>query len=399
MSNKKTVWISIGIIALSVLITSLVFFTEPEAKREGATKKTAMLVEAIPVSRQNYHPVIVATGNVQASRDITLSSQVSGAITSISSDFTPGAYVKKGQMLIQIDPSDYRNTLKLRESDLKLAESDLSIEMGRQDVAMKDYELVGEDLSSQNKSLVLREPQLASAQATVEAAEAAVEQARLNLRRTTIRAPFDAHIISRNANTGSQVAVGAQLGRIVGMKEYWIVTNIPVAKIPYLSFEERKGETGTHVEITSETNWPAGQSRVGRLYRLIGALDDQTRLARVIVRVMDPLAQNEENMDKPPLMIGAFVEVHLEARELPDVVRLDRAYLRKNDDVWVIREGKLEIRDVTLAFQDARYAYISEGLEDQEQVITSNLATVVEEAPLRREKQDSTAAQPSNPDS
>lgn len=390
MNKRKTLLISLGILLLSIVITSLVFFTEPTAKREGATKKTAMLVETTEVARANYRPVIVATGNVQASRDITLSPQVSGAITSISESFTPGAYVKKGQMLVQIDPSDYRNMLKLRESDLELAKADLRVEMGRQDVAKKDYELVGQDLSPENKALVLREPQLQSAKANVASAEASKEQAELNLKRTTIRAPFDAHIISRNANVGSQVGAGTALGRVVGMDEYWVVANVPVSKIPYLSFEENNQATGTPVTIKSETNWPAGQSRNGTLFRLVGALDDQTRLARVIVRVKDPLSQMTDNQENPPMMIGSFVEVHMEAKELENVIRLDRAYLRKNDDVWVMKEGQLEIRDVTLVFEDAQYAYISEGLEDKDQVITSNLATVVEGSALRQESESKT---------
>jgi multidrug efflux system membrane fusion protein len=88
----------------------------------------------------------------------------------------------------------------LRKSDLELAKSNLSIQMGRQDVARKDFELIGQELSAENKALVLREPQLESAKANVEAAQAAVNQAQLNLQRTTITAPFDAHVISRNTN-------------------------------------------------------------------------------------------------------------------------------------------------------------------------------------------------------
>ena len=78
-----------------------------------------------------------------------------------------GDPVKKGEVLLQIDPADYRNTLLLRKSDLELAKSNLSIEMGRQDVARKDFELIGADLSDDNRALVLREPQLESAKASV----------------------------------------------------------------------------------------------------------------------------------------------------------------------------------------------------------------------------------------
>ncbi|MDZ7847924.1 MAG: hypothetical protein U5L96_14835 [Owenweeksia sp.] len=68
-----------------------------------------------------------------------LSPRVSGEVIRLSEEFTPGGYVQKGEVLLQVDPAEYKNALELRKSDLRLAQSDLSVEMGRQDVAKKDY--------------------------------------------------------------------------------------------------------------------------------------------------------------------------------------------------------------------------------------------------------------------
>lgn len=385
MSKNKTLVISISILLVSAVITFIIFTTAPKAQREGATKKTAMLVDVVQVSRGNYTPTIVATGNVQAAKDIILSPQVGGEVIRISENFTPGSFVKKGEILLQINPADYRNTLQLRKSDLQLAKADLRIEMGRQDVARKDYELVGEELSADNQSLVLREPQLESARANVAAAEASVKQAQLNLHRTNIKAPFDAHIISRNTNVGSQLAPGADLGRLVGMDEYWIVANVPVAKVNWLSFAENEARSGSEVKIVNGS-WPSGQFRDGKLFRLVGALDSQTRLAKVLVSVPDPLVRKTTNDTVPPLMIGTFVETYIKAREIKDVVRLNRDYLRQGKTVWVMKEGKLSIRQVDIIFQDAEYAYIKKGLSDNDKVVTTDLSTVVEGSDLRTEE-------------
>ncbi|MEQ8879145.1 MAG: efflux RND transporter periplasmic adaptor subunit [Cyclobacteriaceae bacterium] len=383
MAKKRTFIISILILLSSVVVSSVVFLTEPTAKREGATKKTAMLVEVIEVTRGNFKPLVEATGNVQAAMDITLSPRVGGEITSISENFIPGSFVKKGEVLLQIDPSDYQNTVRLRQSDLQLAKADLAVEMGRQDVAQKDYELIGDELSQENQNLVLRKPQLESAKANVAAAEAALEQARLSLERTTIRAPFDAHIITRNANTGSQVSPGDDLGRLVGMDEYWIIANVPVSKVSRLSFSDEGAEKGSRVKVFNPNIWPYDQFREGKLFRLIGALDNKTRLARMLVSVQDPLVRKSQSDTLPPLMIGTFVETQIEAKEIQDVVRLSRDYMRKEGTVWVMQDGKLSIREVDIIFEDADYAYIASGLEDGEQVVTTNLATVVEGSLLR----------------
>lgn len=389
MSTKKTILISVSIIFGCALVILLIFSTEPEAKKETARKTSAMLVDVAQVERATYNPTVVATGNVTASKDISLSPRVSGEILQISENFTPGANVNKGEVLVQIDPADYRNTVLLRESDLQQAEADLKVEMGRQDVAKKDYELIGSELSTDNKDLVLRKPQLQQAKANVEAARAALNQAKLSLQRTTIRAPFDAHIVSRNANVGSQVNIGDVLGRLVGVDEYWVISNVPVAKVNWLSFEEGTGANGKGAEVIIKNDqiWPSAYQREGRLFRLVGALDNQTRLARVIVSVPDPMAQQTDNDSIPPLMIGTFVETHIQAKPLNNVVRLNLDYMRKNNTTWVMNDGKLEIRELDILFKDADYAYVSKGLETGDQVVTTNLATVVEGSPLRLENE------------
>ena len=384
MSKRKTIFICIGILLLSALVTSAVFLTEPEAQRETATKKTAMLVDVVGVNRGNFIPTVVATGTVQAAKDIILTPQVAGEVIRISENFTPGSFVKKGEVLLQINPADYRNTLQLRKSDLELAEANLAIEMGRQDVARKDFELIGQEMSEENKALVLREPQLESAKASVAAAEAAVDQAQLNLQRTTIRAPFDAHIISRSTNLGAQLAPGAEIGRIVGMDEYWVLADVPMSKVNWLTFSQDRSDRGSEVKIFSNS-WRAGQYRKGKLFRLIGALDAQSRLVRVLISVSDPLARTSIMDTVPPLIIGAFVENEIQAREIQDVIRLNRDHLRQGETVWVMHDGKLQIREVEIVFQDADYAYISKGLSDGDQVVTTDLSTVVEGSELRTE--------------
>jgi len=202
---KTTLVISLAIMVVAILLTVLIFSTEPTAQRVTATKQTAMLVDVSPAEKGDYQPTIVATGTVAPEQDIMLSPRVSGEVVMRSPNFTPGGYVQKGELLLRIDPADYENALLQAQSDLSQAMADLNVEMGRQEVAERDFKLFDDTLSAGSKALVLREPQLNAARARVQAAEAAVKQAELNLQRTAIRAPFNAHILSRNANVGSQV--------------------------------------------------------------------------------------------------------------------------------------------------------------------------------------------------
>ncbi|NGP76120.1 efflux RND transporter periplasmic adaptor subunit [Balneolaceae bacterium YR4-1] len=397
MNWNKTLLISVIILLTGGAVTALIFTTEPEASRSGATQETAMLVNIIEVNRDNYQPIIEAMGTVRASQDITLSPRVSGQIVERSDEFTPGGYVREGDTLLRIDPSDYENNLEQQRSELQQAMADLDLEMGRQEAAEKEYELYGDTLSEQNKARILRKPQLDAVRAQVAAARAAVNRAEMDLKRTTLTAPFDAHIISRNVNIGSQVAPGNNLGRLVGLDTYWVEASVPLSKLRWLNIRNNDNSEGSEVRIRNRTAWQADEYRSGTLFKMVGFIEEQTRMARVLVEIPDPMAYRDENSGSPSLIIGSFVETNIEGNELTDVIRLNRDYVRSNDTVWIMEDGKLRIRDIDVVMRDANYAYISEGLNDTDKVVTTNLSTVSDGAPLRLE--GSASQNSSRPDS
>ena len=391
MNTRKILMICGIILLVAVAVTLLIFMTEPKAQQEGATKQMSMLVEVEVAEKGDFIPVIQATGTVEPVEEVIISPLVNGQVVRRDPAFVPGGFVKKGAILLQIDPSDYRNTLELRKSELLQAETDLEMEMGRQEVAEKDLELVGRDsLSPKQRSLVLREPQLNAVKADIKAAQAAVDQAETNLARTTLRAPFDAHILDQNVTVGSQVAPGDNLGRLVGTDAYWVTLTVPVSKLKWLSFPDSENEIGSMVKIRNTTAWPSGSFRKGYLDKEVGALDAQTRLARVLIRVPDPLAQKMEE-DKPKLMIGTFVEANIEANQIQNVIRINRNYIRNNQTVWVMDNGELSIRNVEVVLTDSDHAYISKGLKEGEKIVTTNLSTVTEGIKLRTRASDSTS--------
>lgn len=380
---KVSLLVGVVILAVAGGLAVLIFSTEPTAQRQGATKKTAMLVEVVEVERQNHQPRIAATGTVEPSKDVILSPQVDGRIVELSPAFVPGGFVEKGDVLVRLESADYRNTLTQRKSELQDAVAALAIEAGRRDAAKAEYDYLNEKLESENEALVLRKPQLEAARQRVEAARAAVAQAELNVRRTTVRAPFDAHILSRDVNVGSQVNSNTRLGRLVGMDTYWIGVEVPLSKLRWLTPAEDPSEA-SEVRVRNRTAWPEDTYRAGHIYKMVGALDPGTRMARVLAAVPDPLARGEAS-GKPKLIIGEFVEVTIHGNQLENVVRIERDYLRDGETVWTMVDGKLKVNDVEVLLQDAEYAYIKSGLGDAAKIVTTNISTVVDGAPLRTE--------------
>lgn len=387
---RTTILVCAGLLLAGAAALVLIFSTEPTPTRETQVRETAMLVDVTRPEAGSFHPVIQAMGTVRPAHEITSRPRVGGQVTGIGGNFTPGGFVAEGEVLLTIEDADYQNALAQRESELAQAESELEMELGQQDKARQDYQSLGRELSPDRKALVLRQPQLQAARAAVKAARAAVEQARLNLERTKVTAPFDAHVLDREVNRGSQVAAGDALGRLTGLDTYWVETTIPVDRLRWLDFADGDPGHGSPVEVRNRTGWPEGVHRDGYLYRLVGELESGTRMARALVAVDDPLAR--KGGDAPRLMIGAFVEARITGREIPDVVRLDRDYLRRDDTVWLMRDGRLAIQPVDIVLRDSQYAYIRDGLAADDQVVTTSLATVKAGVALRTGDDAETAA-------
>ncbi len=383
---------SVGAVIVLLVGAALLSFwikqSEPTAQREAATRRSAAPVETIVVEEGQYRPTLSVLGTVSPARAIVLSPRLSGQVSAVDEAFEPGGLVKAGQPLLHLDAADYENALVTRESALRQVETELAIEEGQQRVARREFALLGEDIDEENRALVLREPQIEALRAKRRAAEAAVVQARLELERTVIRAPFSAQILDRSVELGSQVSAGEELARIVGTDEYWVIATVPMSALQWIEFGDGSVR-GARATIRNRTAWGEGESREGRVKRLIGEVDASTRLARVIVAVPRPLGGDGE----PPLILDSIVQVEIEARPLESVVRLDREFLRQGDTVWVASDDVLRVLPVEVRFSDAEHAYISHGLSAGDRVVTTSLATVADGLPIRDVAETAEAAQ------
>lgn len=381
------IFLCLGILAASAAGIWLIYRTEPTATQIETKRKSAALVETIVVKRATYSPRLVVLGTVQPAQDIVLSPRVSGQVLNMSPSFVPGGMVKKGEVLLEIDPADFENALSIRTSELEQVQADWEIEIGRQKLAEQELKLLGDSIDEINRALVLREPQAASLKSQLNAAKAAVRRAELDLERTKVTAPFDAQILRRSVNLGSQVGPGDDLGQLVGIEEYWVNATVPVRNLRWVQFPE-DGKQGSKVELYNPDAWGASTFRTGYVSRMIGALDQRSRLARLLVTVEDPLGQKN---DAPPLILDALMEAQIQGIKIDNVVRLDREYVRNDDTVWVMSDGKLEIRKIEIAFEDPEFAYITDGLNDGDEVVITTLATVAEGVLLRRVDEDAPA--------
>lgn len=360
--------ISIGLVLAAVVITTVMVITAPKAEKKKPARMAAR-VETEELKRGNETVVLHLTGTVVPAEEITLRAQVGGEIVSISPGFIDGGLLKKGSDILQIDPTDYHLALVGAESQLETARFNYKMELGRQDVAKREWELLKtDDASEQEKELALRIPHLAASKAALQAAEATLGKARLNLSRANVRTPFNAVVLSRDVNIGSQTTPAGQLARLAGTDTYWIKVSIPVDRLPWLEIP------GSDVKVSSGS----GAVRHGRVIKLLGDLEEKGRMARLLVEIDDPLCLRPENADKKPLLLGEFVRAEISGREQENVCRIPRNALHENRFVWIAQNDKLDIREVGILWRDAEQVLVCNGVADGEQLIVSDMTTPIQ---------------------
>jgi len=356
--------------------------TSPQAKRKKPPRQ-AKLVQVIPLQKDDCVTIVTENGTVVPAQQVTLQPQVSGQIVEIAPDVIPGCLIPAGRKLISIDPRDYDIMVQQQRSNVATAAKNLKVEQGNQAIARQEYELLGEVIAEEDRELVLREPQLASAQTALESAEASLLKAQLDRARCDITAPFNAIIQEKRVDLGATVGVGTQLATLIGTDEAWINVKVPIDKLKWIIIPQSNGDPGSKVTITSKV-WGPERRRTGRVVRLHGEIETQGRLAKVLVVVDDPFCLKPENEGKPQLLMGSYVSAQIEGTVLPSVFPVAESHLRDDHTVWVMDDqGKLQIREVEVAFSGPGRYYISGGLTENEQLVVTDIAAPIAGMPLR----------------
>jgi membrane fusion protein, multidrug efflux system len=158
------------------------------ARAPGAAEPAApppVPVIATTVKQQNFPIVRTGIGNVAALNSATVRAMVTEPIISI--DFKDGQYVKKGQLLAQLDPSTYQ--AQLDQAEANLARDAAHLENGR--INLGRYVPLAKQGAATQQEADTQQAKVAQEQAVIQADQAAVEYAKTELSYTKLVAPFD----------------------------------------------------------------------------------------------------------------------------------------------------------------------------------------------------------------
>jgi HlyD family secretion protein len=168
----------------------------------------------MPLSRGDVVDTVGATGTLEAVETVDVGTQVSGVVQALYADFN--SIVRKGQVIARLDPQLIETQIEQQKANVARAVADLE----RLRVALADAEQKlrrAQQMAEKNliprTELETAEVNVRSAEAQIRSSEAALTQARaqlnnqvVNLGYTTITAPIDGIVISRNVDQGQTVA-------------------------------------------------------------------------------------------------------------------------------------------------------------------------------------------------
>jgi RND family efflux transporter MFP subunit len=364
----------LGLIIVSVLIViALVTIAKSKRPERKDTSGLAVLVEAIPAEKTSLNLTVFSQGAVQPRTETTLVAEVAGQIVSVSSNFIAGGFFRQGEVLLQIDPSDYETGLLRAQATLASREAQYADQKARSEQALKDWTNLGRD--GEPSDLVLRKPQLAEALAGVQAAQAELKEAERNLQRTRIRVPYDGLVRSKLVDVGQYVGPGTPLGVTFAIDTAEIRLPLSSSDLSFLDLPSATRLDRAHrvpVKLTAETGGSAGQWEA-EIVRTEGVVDQSSRVVYAVAEVVDPYGVLGHS-EQAELKVGSFVRAEIQGRPAENVVVLPRMVLRPENTVLVANEERLlEIRPVTVLRAEPRLVYISAGIDEGELVITTSM--------------------------
>jgi len=193
MKKKKKIIIILGVIVVVVIIIV--------ANVLKSGEKTYQ-VQAEKVQKSDITSVVTANGRIIPITDVKISAYVPAKIVRLPVE--EGDTVKKDQLLVQLDDTEYKAAVNQAKAQLSSANASLD---QAQLVYKRQKELFEKKLSSEEQ-YDMAETELDLAKARYEQAVASLDQARYNLSKTTITSPMNGIVTSLNAEVGEIVMIG-----------------------------------------------------------------------------------------------------------------------------------------------------------------------------------------------
>jgi RND family efflux transporter MFP subunit len=376
---KRNLTIGAGLAFIAIVVT--VAIVRPSGKASATTTPPPPAVEVVQV-KQNDVPIYGEwIGTLDGLVNADLRAQVSGYLQ--QQGYKEGAFVKKGQLLFQIDPRPFQAALDQAEGQLAQAKAMLlnaQAVQGRTDLDVKRYTPLAQEQAASQQDLDNAVQNNLAAIATVETAkaqirtyEAAVETARINLDFTRLVAPIDGIAGQAQLQVGALVSPGSgtvtSISTVDPIKVYFTVS-----EPQYLAWRKRfpsetsreAADKALRLELVLADGSTYGHQ--GRFYFADRQVNEGTGAIRIA-----GLFPNPDNILRP----GGFARVRAVIRTQPGALLVPEraiAELQGGYQIAVLgSDNKVAIRTVKIGDAFGSERIVAEGLVPGERVVAEGI--------------------------
>ncbi len=360
-----------SIAVVLVLAAFLVFQSVKKQEREPISSGRTEREVAIPVTvssviLHDFQDEIRTVGTLKAYEVGLLSPKVAGTVEAVLVDI--GEHVREGQVVIQIDSTNFDLAVKQATAALAAAKSAVSQAKVQFEHAEKEFlrasHLLAEKVISQRHFDEAEAAYKASRDVLAAAKEgqrnqalAALQMAGQHLKDTETRSPMSGVVVERNVEIGQFVAPGAPLLRIIDPSMLKADVDLPESDLTRITTE-----TNAVIEVDAFK----GQRFSGKVVLVNPMVDRMTRTFRVRVEVPNP---DEKLVD------GMFARVWLTAGKRRSLA-VSRDVLRRLPGsgtfyVFLVNGDRAVKRTIKTGVIGDQYAEVIEGLSEGEKVVTS----------------------------
>jgi HlyD family secretion protein len=291
--------------------------------------------------------VVLATGALQPVITVTVGTQVSGTVLERLADFND--HVKKGQVLLRLDPAVLQARLRQARAQLGASEAALTLARSTQE---RNERLVKQGFIS---ALALDQSKrdVDAGTANVELARAQVDSAQTDIDNSVIRSPIDGVVIRRNTDVGQTVAASFQTPELYqlarDLRDMLIATNVSEADVGLI-------REGQKVRFTVDAYPEREFEGTVQQFRLNSSSSQGVVTYTIMVAVNNP-----DELLKP----GMTAQTRIVVSSKPDVTRLPTAALRfRPDDDELKAAGKAADKAASAPAAAASAPSVAKGDDD-----------------------------------
>ncbi|MFW5874404.1 MAG: efflux RND transporter periplasmic adaptor subunit [Verrucomicrobiota bacterium] len=348
--GKKIIFILAVILGVALVLAALVFtkFAQFGAMAEaGENGGPPPATVSVTTPREDvWETRLKAVGSIEPVRGILIQAESPGIVDSIG--FENGQYVKRGDLLVQLDIGVEKAQLRAAEATAQLARTEF------------------ERARSLREGGNVPQSQLDRAAADLERAEAEIENLKAVIDRKTIRAPFDGRVGIRQINVGQYVPVGALIVSLQSDERVYVNFTLPQKALSRI-------ETGMTVELTSDA-YPE-EVFAGELTAVSPEVDPTTRSV-----ALQGTVENPDGF----LRSGLFVNIELVSKESEEVLLIPGTailYAPYGNSVFVVEtvrdeasgEESLVAKQTFIRIGRTRGDFVSvvEGLRPDQRIVSA----------------------------